>query len=431
MTGLASKKVRGGLIAVVAALPLIANCGALPGGVPGVPGVPGAGKCPDLKDPAAIMSFDFAGNFKLSADVGAKLKGATAAAVDINALAAQIDGDLKTACGGIAKDLGATGEFKDGQAACEAAIKAIGDVKAKIGGSAKITLTMKPPVCRASMDAMADCAGKCDAKLSGGKAKVECEPGKLSGECGAQCEGSCDMSASAKCDGECSGSCDAEFKGSCSGTCNGKCDGKDSKGSCAGECHGKCEGGTAKGECKGKCGGSCKLKAAAKCEGTCNGKCSVEMKAPKCTGEVKPPEMSADCKAHCDASVSAKAECTPAQVGIAMSGKGDAEAFGKLKATLEKNLPLVLKVAIGMGDKVGKLAANAKAVVEGGVSTMTEVAGKGGGAAALNGAALTACLGETFKGAASAAGSIQANVKVSASVSASASGSAGGSAGSK
>lgn len=428
----ASKKMVGGLIASLALVPMVASCGAMQGAMSAAGSATGmGGKCPDLKDINAILSFDFASNFKLQAETGAKLKAATAAAVEINALAAQIDADLKGACGGIAKDLGAGGEFKDGTAACEAAIKAIGDVKAKIGGSAKIAINVKPPECRASLDAYADCAGKCDAKLSGGKAKVECEPGKMAGQCDAQCEGSCDMQAGGKCDGACSGSCDAEFKGSCSGTCNGKCDGKDSKGSCAGECNGKCEGGQAKGECKGKCGGSCQLKAAAKCEGTCSGKCSVEFKAPKCTGEVKPPEMSADCKASCDANVSAKAECTPAQVGIVMTGKGDAEAFGKLKATLEKNLPIVLKVAIGMGEKVGKVAGNAKAVIEGGISTMTEVAGKGGGAAAISGAQLTACLGETFKGAASAAGSLQANVKVSVNVQASASGSAGGSAGSK
>ena len=59
-------------------------------------------------------------------------------------------------------------------------------------------------------------------------------------------------------------------------------------------------------------------------------------------------------------------------------------------------------------------------------STIASVSGKGGGAAALNAGQLTACLGETFKGAISAAGSIKANVSVSVNVSASASGSAGG-----
>lgn len=426
------KSLLGAAIAFGVLVPVMASgCGAaggLGGMAGGLPGVPG--KCPDLSNPEAILKADFVGDFKISAQAGAKLKAATAAAVELKGFADQVDADLKAGCGGIAKDLGAGSDFKDGKSACDAAIKGIGDVKAKLGAGAKIAVVMKPPKCQADMNAYGDCAGKCDASLSGGKAKVECEPGKLSGKCDANCEGSCDVQAGAKCDGTCSGTCDAEIKGSCTGKCNGKCDGKDSKGAaCSGTCDGKCEGGKVQGECKGKCGGDCKLKASAKCEGTCTGKCSAEFKAPKCTGEITPPKMSADCKAHCDASVSAKMECTPAQVGITATGAADAKAFETLKATLEKNLPLVLKVAIGMGDRAGKLAANGKAVIEGTMSAFTEIAGSGGGQAALTVGQLTACLGDTFKGAIGAAGSLQANVSVSVNVSASASGSAGGGAG--
>ena len=57
--------------------------------------------------------------------------------------------------------------------------------------------------------------------------------------------------------------------------------------------------------------------------------------------------------------------------------------------------------------------------------------GGGGGNAALIGGQITACLGDTFKGALGAAGSLKADVKVSVDVKASASGSAGGSAGGK
>jgi hypothetical protein len=408
------KCVLGGAIAVGLLLPvLVGGCGAANSAMGAAGNIPGApGKCPDLSKPEAILAFDFAGNFKLDAPTGAKLKAATAAAVDIKGFSDQIDADLRAGCGPIAKDLGTGGDFKDGKSACDAAIKGINDTKAKLGASAKIAVVMKPPRCSADLNAYADCAGKCDATVSGGKAKVECEPGKLSG----------------KCDGTCSGTCDAQVTGTCSGTCNGKCDGKDSKGACAGKCEGKCDGGKIEGECKGKCGGECKLKASAKCEGTCSGKCSAEFKEPKCTGEVTPPKVSADCKAHCDANVSAKAECTPAQVGITITGATDVKAVENLKATLEKNLPLVLKVAVGMGERAGKVAGEVQAVVDGATSTIASVSGKGGAGAAMTAGQLTACLGDTFKGAVSAAGSIKANVSVSASVSASASGSAGGSA---
>ena len=152
------------------------------------------------------------------------------------------------------------------------------------------------------------------------------------------------------------------------------------------------------------------------------------MKAPKCSGEVKPPKMSAECKASCDTKVSAKAECTPAQVGVNITGGADAALAGKLKGTLEKNLPLVLKVAIGMKDNAVRVSGNGKAVVEGVQASITEIAGQAGAKGAMVGGQLTACLGGTFKGAADAAASLKGSVDVSVKVSASASasGSAGG-----
>lgn len=415
------------------ASPLLMDCGALPKGLPGPAGdLAAAGSCPEL-NAEALANLDFAKEFKISAEAGAKLKAGVLASVEIKEFAAKIDADLKGACGGIAADLGDKTEFKSGEEACKAAAKAMGDFKAKIGANAKIALAVKPPVCRADMGVMADCAAKCDAKVSGGSAKVECEPGKLSGSCEAQCEGSCDVEAGAACNGECSGKCDAQMKGTCSGKCDGKCDGKDSKGaSCAGTCEGKCDA-TVQGECKGKCGGSCKLKAGAKCEGTCSGKCSAEMKAPKCNGEVKPPEMSAECKGQCDAKVSAKAECTPASVGLSITGAADAKAAEQFKATIEKNLPIVLKVAIGLATSAPKVAISGKAAVEGVQASVTEIAKSAGASAAMVGGRLTNCFAGTFKGAIDGAASIQANVNVSVDVkaSASASGSAGGSAGAK
>jgi hypothetical protein len=90
------------------AAPFVTNCGGLPK-MPGVPGLPG-GNCPDM-NLEAIDKFDFAANFKLKADVGAKLKAGVGAAVELKALADKLDADLLTACGGLAKDLGDTGTY--------------------------------------------------------------------------------------------------------------------------------------------------------------------------------------------------------------------------------------------------------------------------------------------------------------------------------
>jgi hypothetical protein len=394
----------------------------MPGGLPSVPGVPGGGgACPvDMAKVDAIESFDFEKEFKLKADVAAKLKAGAAAAAEMKALSDKIDADLKVACGNLAHDLGGAGDYKDGQDACKAAIKSIGEVKAKMGASAKVALDVTEPHCGADLNVYADCAGHCDASIKGGKAEVKCEPGKLQGECSGKCQGECEANAGAVCSGECNGTCDADIKGACSGKCNGKCDGKvmDAKanGQCGGTCEGKCDG-NVKADCKGKCGGGCKLSGQAECKGTCSGSCSVEMKAPKCAGKVEPPQMSAECKAKCDASVHAKVECTPPHIALRVTGAADAKAEAMFRAAIEKDLGAVLKVAIGTGKGAVELANNMEVVVNG-----VMAAGQGAGDA-VTGLKLAACLAPV-KGALDAVASVKANVNVSVNVQASASGSA-------
>lgn len=403
------------LLAAALASPMFIQCG---GAIPGAEGLPGMPQCPDMSNPDAILSYDWAGTYKVDAANADKIRAGVAAAIELKQVANQIDADLKTGCGGLATDLGAPGDFKTGKDACEAAMKAINDTKAKLGKGVTIAVDIAPPKCGASMDVVADCAAKCDATVKPGSAKVECEPGKLQGQCSGQCSGSCDMQAGAKCEGTCSGKCD--------GTCNGKCDGTQSSAACKGNCDGSCS---------GSCQGTCQLKAKASCSGTCTGSCDVEMKAPKCTGEVKPPQMSAECSAHCNAKAEAKVECTPAHIGVSIKG-GDAALAAKLKTALEKDLPMIVKVALGMGDRVKKLAENVKTVVEG-VQGVVKTAANG---APATGAALTACVAAPFTGALDAASSMQASVSVSVNVSASVSGggasasgnaSASGSAGAK
>lgn len=411
-------------LGLVLASPVLMHCGGMPAisGVPKVPGVPG--NCPDVANVDAVANFDWANEFQLNAEAATKLKGGITAAINLQELAAQIDGDLKLACGNLAKDLGAPGDFADGKSACEAAIKAMGDIKGKLGGKVKLALDVTPPKCGVSLDAMADCAASCDAKLYGGKAEVKCEGGELSGKCDATCQGSCQLEAAATCSGTCQGSCDAQFKGTCSGTCDGKCNGKNVNGVCNGTCEGKCDSG-ASGECKGNCSGTCELKAGGTCQGTCSGSCSVAMKEPSCSGEVKAPEMSADCKASCDAKLSGQATCSPAKVKLAIDGAADAEAAARFKAAVEKNLPDILKIAVGMKDRVVGVTASVKGVVEG-----AEAAVKGAASASpVAAAALTACVAAPFKGAIDAVASIQASVDVSVQVNASVSASGSASAG--
>jgi hypothetical protein len=408
-----------GFITLLAAPVLLVDCGGK-----GLPGVPGGGSCPaDISDPSAVMDA----NFGLDAQLEGKVKAALAAGANLQQLAAQVEGDVAAACGELAKDLGATdiepkdeGPGKKAEAACNAAVKAIGDLKAKAG--ATLSVDVVPPKCSASMNAMADCAAKCDATVKPGEAKVQCEGGEISGKCDGECKGTCTVEAGATCEGTCGGKCDGKCEGNvsgtCNGTCNGKCDGKDSKGKCAGVCDGKCDGNASascNGTCRGKCEASCTMSGKATCEGSCSGGCSVEIKEPKCSGEVKPPEMSAECEANCDAQVSGKVECQPARVAVKLQGGADAAAGAKLKAALEKNLPAILKVTLGMRGRLEGVAANVQASLEG-----VQAAVQGGGAAALK---VAGCFASSLKAQADA--SVQINVSVKASASASAEAGAG------
>ncbi len=405
--------------------PFAANCG---GALPSLPGtgptssLPGAGGCPDMAKVEAIESFDFEKEFKLKANVALKIRTGVAAAVEMKALSDKIDADLKVACGDLAHDLGVTGDFANGQDACKAASKAIGDVKAKLGASATIKVDITEPHSGVDVQAYADCAGHCDATVKPGVAEVKCEPGKLQGECSGKCQGECDVGAAAQCSGECHGSCDAEMKGACSGKCAGKCDGKvmDAKanGKCAGTCDGKCDA-EVSAECKGKCGGSCEIKGQAECKGTCTGSCSVEMQAPKCTGKVEPPQMSAECKAKCDAGLQAKAECTPPHMVVRISGAADAQAEAKFRMAIEKDLGPIVRIAGSMGKGSVEIADNMKAVVEG------AQAGIQGASDPITVARLSACVTAPFKGAVDAVTSVKASVNVSVSVQASATAKAG------
>ena len=424
-------RVGGALVAAVLfSSPLLMDCGKK--GMPGMDKIPGGGNIPggcpaDIASAEAVMKA----NFGLQGELEGKVKAALAAGANLQKIAADVEAEVATACGNLAKDLGADakslkpkddGPGKKAEAACNAAVKLIGDFKAKAKGTLKVDV--KPPVCSASMNAMAECAGKCDANVKPGSAKVECEGGKISGECSGKCEGECTAQAGAACEGtcggECSGECSGDISGKCDGTCEGKCDGSTTKAGakCAGTCEGKCKGNAkanCNGSCKGTCSASCTAKASGSCKGECSGKCDVEMKAPKCSGEVKPPEMSAECKANCDAEVSGKLECRPATVNVKIDGAADAQAATKLKAALTANLPAILKVTLGMKGKLEGVVKNVEASIKG-----VEAAVKGGGDAALK---VGACFVGSLK--AQAEASVQINVSVEASASASGSASAG------
>jgi len=433
MTASQGRRTTGNALAwlIVAALPMLLTDCQQPGEGGGGPlpllpnNAPGLGDaCPaKLSDAESVMNT----NFGVEGGLEGRVKAALAAGAHLQNISASVENEVITACTNIAKDLGVSddalkpaqeGPGKKAEAACAAASKAITELKAQ--AKAKVVVDAKPPQCSASVNVMAECSGKCDANIKPGEAKIKCEGGKLSGKCDAKCEGECTVDAAGKCDGTCSatcnGECKADFSGKCDGTCNGKCDGKDTKAKCAGKCDGTCTGkasGECKGECKGECSGGCTFKAKGECSGTCTGGCSVEFKEPKCTGEVKPPEMSAECKANCDAEVKSKLECTPGHVFVKVDAGANVDAAKKLQETLEKNLPALIKVSVTMKEKLASVPENVRASLEG-----VKAAAAAGGAGALK---VGACIGASLEAQAKATVSIDISIKASASASASAS----------
>ena len=128
--------------AALCSLPFAVSCDKL--GVPSNPSDAlnaGAG-CPDISSVSAIMKIDWAKEFGVDASVGGKLQAGVRAAVELKGFAAELDAKLVTACGGLARDLGKGGSFKTGEEACKAAMAAMGEIKGKLGASAKISLAV-------------------------------------------------------------------------------------------------------------------------------------------------------------------------------------------------------------------------------------------------------------------------------------------------
>src|SRR5690606_9630225 len=111
------------LIAAVLVSPSLVQC---------VPGFPGGGGCPSSAEAAMDA------NFGLAAEAEGKVKAALADGAALEGLAVEVEADVASACGDLARDLGATdidpkeeGPGKKAEAACNAAAKAIGALRAK------------------------------------------------------------------------------------------------------------------------------------------------------------------------------------------------------------------------------------------------------------------------------------------------------------
>lgn len=368
-------------------------------------------RCPDLAKADELAAFDFAKEYQLSRDAADKLKAAALAALEVTQLADKLDAELGIACSQVANDLGSSGDWRSGNDACGAAIKAVHEAREKLGAKAAVKLVVRSPVCSTDATLMTKCASICDSSVPSDRVKADCS--EKVGRCDGNCGGICEAKTAFKCEGTCSGTCDGPIDGTCGGRCKGKCDGKRSSGPCLGVCVGRCDEAAVDGECKGLCSGSCKLTAPGICAGLCAGTCTVELADEKCAGEFKTPDVSTDCRARCELAAINSTVCSTPHVGIVIAGAATRErsTADTLKSSVDKSYPGLLKILFEVGDEGPSRVLNAQAVIGGARKGFRDMARSGGAATApASEAQLSKCFDEAFKKAESSAASVKAGL---------------------
>jgi hypothetical protein len=329
-----------------------------------------ASGCEQIQDAqGAVCCTEFQVGGTITADIGgsAQSQVAAQAVADFAGIASAAIDDITAACRSIAQDLDAPKASQDDAEAtadkrarmkawCDLAVAQIASFKATASGTLSVQFT--PPVCEASISAKANCQAKCSGSASCDlKANPPtCEGGKLEVSCAGGCTASAGATVSCEgnCTAECQGECTAEGGVECAGRCDGTCEasgtgtgtGIQADGTCQGVCKGTCEvtapSATCSGSCKGQCTGSCQATAGASVK--CDGACDADYEPLKCSGgELKGGcQAEASCEGSCDASVKAKAECRPPEIKVVITGAANVDAAGKLKATFESNLGVIL-----------------------------------------------------------------------------------------
>lgn len=232
---------------------------------------------------------------------------------------------------------------------------AVAQINGQLRAKGRLVVTLSPPRCKTSAAAKASCQALCAAnsRCDLATSPPRCDGGKLSISCQGSCsaQGGAEVACEGACEGTCQGACVSPSGVACEGTCQGTCEagGRLANGTCKGICKGTCSavapGASCSGTCAGACRGTCKATGtiAAQCDGACDGPST----ALACEGGKLVGGCSVDpkCDANCDASVAAKAECTPSEISIQVPDG----IPPKYTASLKTNLRALVLVAQGRG----------------------------------------------------------------------------------
>ncbi len=347
--------------------------------------------CKSFDPGTNMLGATFTGN----ADTNAQFAVFAQAVGDLSTVAEGAVADVTAACQGIATDLGdmTSPAGKEGTDLMNFwCAEAVTQIKGALSASGNATLTVdfQPPQCSASVSVNADCQAHCN--VNGSCNVMANPPTCMGGTLEVSCMGSCSASAGASidctgsCSGNCSGSCEASGGATvdCTGKCDGTCaaggasggNGVQADGSCKGTCSGKCtySASAPKASCSGTCSGQCDAKCsamgsvAAQCSGTCS-----SMGTPlSCKGGTLSGGCMVDahCQANCNASASAKADCTPPSLTITASVAGTAQLnvlINTLEANLGKLIVVVKARGMAFANLISTVSASGSASISGGL----------------------------------------------------------------
>ena len=310
--------------------------------------------------------------------VDARVRSFMQASADLDGVAASLKAAVKTACIGIASDLGATdtwssmGDSDDaiangnGTGACDAASAKIVAIM-NAHPNANFALLISRGECHTDFNAEAQCESGCTSTqvCQPGTVVTRCDPAQLSVVCDGNCEaqGTCEGTVNAA--ANCQGQCEAVCTGHCSGTCT---DATGHRTSNDPNCHGKCTDG-----CSGTCNGRCQITVSGGVAcGTnvyCKAGCTSDYTQPRCESQCTPPSCTIDqsCFENCRASVSSKAVCDPPTVQL-FADTTTGPDVAKLVATIDKNMPPLIQAAEAQGSilvaEVQNLGVSGKAVLD-------------------------------------------------------------------
>jgi hypothetical protein len=370
--------------------------------------------CPDPSDPAALADADWSGDFSLTDEEARTLTRALTAAAGVQALSTKLDTDLRTACTGIARELGLKADGDGIEPACAAAVRAINESRVRLGGAARYSVAYVAPRCALPERAITGCLKRCGAGEGAGgesssapRARLECPTPASSGVCDGICSGNCDVAEGMVCDGHCYGGCDWGFHGWCDGTCVGSCNGRRAHGICNGRCVGQCNGVVKQGSCRGRCLGPCDLRHPVSCAGTCSGRCAGTWKNLQCESVPRTAGVDAACAASCDADLSPAASCSNARVTVTIDHTHHVARAKRLAIALERYLPAILRVSVGMKARAAAATRSAQAALSASDDLMSSADSRGEA-----GAALSSCASGPLRTGLAAIGSVNVSIRV-------------------